>query len=40
VLLSRIVTDLVAGAGLRSAERGSHELKGFPGRRDLFAASA
>jgi hypothetical protein len=34
------VTDLVAGAGLKFAERGSHELKGLPGRWDLFAASA
>ena len=28
VLVSRVVTDLVAGAGLTFAERGSHELKG------------
>ena len=39
VLVSRVVTDLVSGAGLRFAERGSHELKGLPGRWDLFAAS-
>jgi class 3 adenylate cyclase len=39
VFVSRVVTDLVAGAGLRFAERGSHELKGLPGRWDLFAAS-
>jgi class 3 adenylate cyclase len=39
VLVSRVVTDLVAGAGLTFAGRGSHELKGFPGRWDLFAAS-
>jgi pimeloyl-ACP methyl ester carboxylesterase len=39
VLVSRVVTDLVAGAGLSFAERGSHELKGLPGRWDLFAAS-
>ena len=39
VLVSRVVTDLVAGAGLNFAERGSHELKGLPGRWDLFAAS-
>jgi hypothetical protein len=38
-LVSRVVTDLVAGAGLKFAERGSHELKGLPGRWDLFAAS-
>jgi class 3 adenylate cyclase len=39
VLVSRVVTDLVAGAGLKFAERGSFELKGLPGRWDLFAAS-
>jgi len=39
VLVSRVVTDLVSGAGLQFAERGSHELKGLPGRWDLFAAS-
>ena len=40
VLVSRVVTDLVAGAGLKFDERGVHELKGLPGRWDLFAASA
>ena len=40
VLVSRVVTDLVAGAGLKFSERGSHELKGLPGRWDLFAAHA
>ena len=39
VLVSRVVTDLVAGAGLRFSERGSHELKGLPGKWDLFAAN-
>jgi pimeloyl-ACP methyl ester carboxylesterase len=39
VLVLRVVTDLVAGAGLKFAERGSHELKGLPGRWELFAAS-
>jgi pimeloyl-ACP methyl ester carboxylesterase len=39
VLVSRVVTDLVASAGLKFSERGSHELKGLPGRWDLFAAS-
>lgn len=34
-----VVTDLVAGAGLRFSERGSYELKGLPGKWDLFAAS-
>ncbi|WLA68574.1 adenylate/guanylate cyclase domain-containing protein [Bradyrhizobium diazoefficiens] len=40
VLVSRVVTDLVAGAGLKFADRGSHELKGIPGKWDLFAAMA
>jgi pimeloyl-ACP methyl ester carboxylesterase len=39
VLVSRVVTDLVAGAGLTFAGRGLHELKGLPGQWDLFAAS-
>jgi hypothetical protein len=39
VLVSRVVTDLVAGAGLKFSESGSYELKGLPGRWDLFAAS-
>jgi class 3 adenylate cyclase/alpha-beta hydrolase superfamily lysophospholipase len=40
VLVSRVVTDLVAGGGLKFSDSGSHELKGLPGRWDLFAASA
>lgn len=40
VLVSRVVADLVAGAGLRFSERGSHDLKGLPGKWELFAASA
>lgn len=39
VLVSRVVTDLVSGAGLKLSGHGSHELKGLPGRWDLFAAS-
>ncbi len=39
VLVSRVVTDLVAGAGLQFSDRGSYELKGLPGRWDLFAAA-
>jgi class 3 adenylate cyclase/pimeloyl-ACP methyl ester carboxylesterase len=39
VLVSRVVTDLVAGAGLKFSERGSFELKGLPGNWDLFVAS-
>jgi class 3 adenylate cyclase/pimeloyl-ACP methyl ester carboxylesterase len=38
VLVSRVVTDLVAGAGLSFSERGTYDLKGVPGRWDLFAA--
>ena len=38
VFVSRVVTDLVAGAGLKFAERGSFSLKGIPGSWDLFAA--
>jgi class 3 adenylate cyclase len=38
VLVSRTVTDLVAGSGLRFAPRGEHDLKGVPGRWELAAA--
>jgi hypothetical protein len=31
VLVSRTVTDLVAGSGLEFADRGEHDLKGVPG---------
>jgi class 3 adenylate cyclase len=39
VLVSRVVANLVAGAGIKFVERGSHELKGLPGRWDLLSAS-
>ncbi|WP_083715217.1 adenylate/guanylate cyclase domain-containing protein [Bradyrhizobium brasilense] len=39
VFVSRVVTDLVAGTDLKFSERGSYELKGLPGKWDLFAAS-
>jgi class 3 adenylate cyclase len=39
VLVSRTVTDLVAGSGLSFAERGEHELKGVPGRWQLYAVA-
>lgn len=39
VLVSRVVTDLVAGTDLKFSGRGSYELKGLPGKWDLFAAS-
>ena len=38
VFVSRVVTDLVAGAGLKFAGRGSFNLKGIPGAWDLFSA--
>ena len=38
VLVSSTVRDVVAGGGLRFADRGQHELRGVPGRRRLFAA--
>jgi class 3 adenylate cyclase len=37
VLVSRTVTDLVAGSGLEFADCGEHELKGVPGVWHLFA---
>jgi class 3 adenylate cyclase len=37
VLVSRTVTDLVAGSGLEFEDHGSHELKGVPGRWQLYA---
>ena len=37
-LVSRTVTDLVAGSELRFESRGMHELKGVPGRWELLAA--
>ena len=37
ILVSRTVTDLVAGSGLEFEDRGEHELKGVPDRWRLFA---
>ena len=37
VLVSRVVTELVAGSDLRFSERGEHELKGLPGAWSLHA---
>jgi class 3 adenylate cyclase len=37
VLVSRTVTDLVAGSGIGFDDRGEHELKGVPGPWRLFA---
>jgi class 3 adenylate cyclase len=39
VLVSRTVSDLVAGSGLRFEERGTHSLKGLPGSWQLFSAA-
>jgi pimeloyl-ACP methyl ester carboxylesterase len=38
ILVSRTVADLVAGSGIRFADRGNRPLKGVPGRWQLFAA--
>jgi class 3 adenylate cyclase len=37
VLVSRTVTDLVAGSGLEFEERSEHELKGVPGKWAIYA---
>jgi len=37
VLVSRTVKDLVAGSGIRFADRGTAELKGVPGEWQLYA---
>jgi class 3 adenylate cyclase len=39
VLVSRTITDLVAGSELTFAERGEHELRGVGGSWHLFAAA-
>jgi class 3 adenylate cyclase len=39
VLVSRTVSDLVAGSGLQFEERGTHSLKGVPGSWQLLAAA-
>ena len=40
VLVSRTVTDLVAGSGIEFADRGEHALKGVPGEWQLYAVGA
>lgn len=40
VLVSRTVTDLVAGSGLRFADRGEHTLRGVEGPWRLYALDA
>jgi class 3 adenylate cyclase len=37
VLVSRTVTDLVAGSGIAFTDRGVHTLKGVPGEWQLYA---
>jgi class 3 adenylate cyclase len=39
ILVSRVVTDLVAGAGVNFSRRAPRKLKGLPGRWDLFATA-
>lgn len=39
ILVSRVVTDLVAGSGVTFAPRGARLLKGLPGSWELFAAT-
>jgi len=38
VLVSQTVCDLVAGSGIEFRDRGGHDLKGIPGRWNLYAA--
>ena len=40
VLVSGVVPPLVTGSGIEFAERGEHELKGVPGRWQLFAVAS
>jgi class 3 adenylate cyclase len=40
VLVSRTVRDLVTGSGIELEPRGEYELKGVPGRWELFAVGA
>jgi class 3 adenylate cyclase len=40
ILASATVTDLVVGSGITFTDRGSHHLKGVPGRWQLYAVAA
>ena len=40
VVVSRTITDLVAGSQLEFASKGARELKGVPGSWELFTAAA
>jgi len=39
VLVTKTVTDLVAGSGISFADRGAHDLKGVPGNWQLNAVA-
>jgi len=39
ILVSRTVKDLVIGSATEFADRGTHELKGVPGSRPVFAVA-
>jgi DNA-binding NarL/FixJ family response regulator/class 3 adenylate cyclase len=39
ILVSATVKDLVAGSGIRFADRGSHKLRGVPGKWQTFAVA-
>ena len=40
VLVSRTVTDLVAGSGIGFEDRGDYQLKGVPGTWRLFSVKS
>ncbi len=40
VFVSRTVVDLVSGSGIAFTDRGSHELKGFPDRWQIFSVTS
>lgn len=40
VVVSSTVKDLVAGSGLSFEDRGIHELKGIPGRWQVYAVAS
>ena len=40
VLVSSKLRDLVIGSGLKFQDRGTHELKGVPGKWRLFAVAS
>ena len=39
MLVTKTVTDLVAGSGISFADRGVHDLKGVPGNWQLYAVA-